>query len=75
MLGLRNPADEMEPEGSKILQENPQNQLTWAYRSSKRLNPEPENLHGTDLHSLHMHDSCVVWFSSGTPNSGGKGFL
>lgn len=75
MLGLKNPAEEMEPEGSRISQEKPQNQLTWDYTGSKRLNPETGNLHGTDLCPLHTHDSCVAWFSSGTSNSGGKGCL
>ena len=38
----------------------PQNQLTRAHWSSRRLNQQPGSLHRTDQGLLHLCDDCVV---------------
>ena len=50
-----------ESDGSKTLQENSQNQLTWAYRDSQNLNQQPGSLHETDIDTLHICYSYVAW--------------
>ena len=45
-----------EPEVSRTLQENLQNQLIWVHGASQRLNHQAESMHGTDLASpTHTH--------------------
>lgn len=39
---------------SRTPQGNTQKQLTWAHRSSQKLDQQPGNLHGTNLNPLHM---------------------
>lgn len=49
--------------------------LTWAQRSSQRLNKQPKKLYGTDRGPLHRCDSCVARFPCGIPNSREQGCL
>lgn len=39
-----------EPEGSRIPEENIQNELTLDHRDSQRLKCQPDNMHGTELY-------------------------
>ena len=58
-----------EPEETRTPQENPLNQLTWAYKGSQRLKSQPGKMLGTDLGLMHTCYSCVDWSSCGTPYS------
>lgn len=80
MMSLGNPAEEkveglQKPEGSRTIQENPKNHLTWAHRNSQRLNWQPRSLHGTDLESLNICYSCITWSSFVSPFSWNRGCL
>jgi hypothetical protein len=61
-------------EGSKTLQENPQNQLTWLTEPEQGLQGlswwQSGILYGSDLGPLHIYHGCVVWSSCVTSNSG-----
>ena len=57
-----------EPERSRTMQENPQNQLTWAHRGSQRLNRESRSLYRSDLGPLYICYTFVAWSSCATPN-------
>lgn len=65
-----------ESEGSRTLQENVQNQLTWDHRDSQPLNYQLESLYWINLGSLHIYYSfialsfCVL---CPDPNSGTRG--
>ena len=72
---MGNPGEEGEeelkkPEGSRIPQEKPQNQLTWAYREPQRLNPQPGIPCRPDPGCLYICYSCVAWSYYEAPNSG-----
>lgn len=56
--------------GMKDTTGNPQNQLTWAHRSSRRLNCQSGSLHGTNLEPLHVCNGCVAWSSCGNHKCG-----
>ena len=60
----------MRDKGSSTPQENPQNQLTWAYRSSQRQVSQSGSLHAYDLSPLCICYGSVAYSSYGTPNSG-----
>ena len=71
-LSSGDPAEEREeelwdPEGSRTSQENSQSQLTWAHRSSRKLNQQTGRLHGSDLSLLHICDSYETWSVCGIP--------
>jgi hypothetical protein len=77
---MENPAEDrddrlLKPEGSRTPEENLQNQLTRARRSSQRLNRQLESMHGMDLDSLHICNCCTAESLCGTPNSGSMGCL
>ena len=59
-----------ELEASSLLTENSQNELIWAQRIFQRLNQQPGILHGTNLGTPYVCDSCVAWSTNGTPSSG-----
>ena len=67
ILRKRGRNDLQEPERSSTETRNLQNQLTRAHRDSQSLSHQPESMHGTDLSPLHICNSCVAWFSYGTP--------
>jgi hypothetical protein len=60
-----NVKEEEEVKDKKTLQ----NQLSFAHRFPQRLNCQTESMHGMDLDSLHICNSCKVWSSCRTPNS------
>lgn len=55
--------------GSRMSQENPQNQLSRAHRGSPRLKQESWNLYRSAIGLLTVCYGCVSWSSLGTPNS------
>ena len=65
----------LEPVGSRAPQENPQNQLTLAYRSCQSLIQQPGSLCGTDLGPLCICYNCAIWSFYETPNCEGRGCL
>lgn len=59
------------PGASGTSQENPQKRLAWL-TGIQSLSQQPVSLHGTNVGSLHISDSSVVWSDCGLPGSGSR---
>jgi hypothetical protein len=58
-----------DPERSRTLHKNLQNQVTWNHRGPQRLNQQSKSMQGMDLGLINMCSRCLAWLLCGNCNS------